>query len=132
MKQSYCCFIINCYKYDIFHIIFFFFLFLLFRAASVVYGGSQAGGPIGATATGLHHSLGNARSEPCHDLHHSSWQRRILSPLSKARDQTRNLMLPSWIHFRCAMTGTPFFSCLMSRVSNTYNPSGVLYRIRQY
>ena len=41
------------------------------------------------------------------DLHHSPWQRRILDPLSEARDQTRNLMVPSQIHFRCATTGTP-------------------------
>ena len=31
------------------------------------------------------------------DLHHSSWQYQILNPLSKARDRTRNLMIPSWI-----------------------------------
>ena len=41
------------------------------------------------------------------DLRHSSQQRQILSPLNKARDQTRNLMVPSWSCFRCAMTGTP-------------------------
>ena len=41
------------------------------------------------------------------DLHHSSWQRRILNLLSKARDQTHNLMVPSQIHFHCTMTGTP-------------------------
>ena len=32
------------------------------------------------------------------DLHHSSWQRWILNPLSKAMDRTRNLMVPSRIH----------------------------------
>ena len=32
-------------------------------------------------------------------LHHSSWQRWILSPPSKARDWTHNLMAPRWIHF---------------------------------
>ena len=31
------------------------------------------------------------------NLHHSSWQHRILNPLSKARDQTCNLMVPSRI-----------------------------------
>ena len=31
------------------------------------------------------------------DLHHSSPQRRILNPLSKAGDRTRNLMVPSRI-----------------------------------
>ena len=37
------------------------------------------------------------------NLHHSSRQR----PLSGARDRTHNLRVPSWIRFRCAMTGTP-------------------------
>ena len=41
------------------------------------------------------------------DLHWSSWQRQILNPVVKARDQTHNLMVPSWICFHCAMTGTP-------------------------
>ena len=50
----------------------FFFLLLLFRAPLAAYGGSQARGPIGATAAGLRHSQamsvtytaapGNARS----------------------------------------------------------------------
>ena len=31
------------------------------------------------------------------NLHHSSRQRRILNPLSKGRDRTRNLMVPSRI-----------------------------------
>ena len=33
------------------------------------------------------------------DLHHSSQQRRILNPLSEARNQTRNLLAPSHIQF---------------------------------
>ena len=32
-------------------------------------------------------------------LHHSSWQQRILSPLSEARDQTYILMDTSRAHF---------------------------------
>ena len=31
-------------------------------------------------------------------IHHSSRQCRILNPLSEARDQTRNFLVPSWIH----------------------------------
>ena len=30
------------------------------------------------------------------DLHHSSWQRGILNPLSEARNQTRLLMDTTW------------------------------------
>ena len=37
---------------------------LLFSATPAAYGGSQARGPIGATAACLHHSHSNARSEP--------------------------------------------------------------------
>ena len=74
----------------------FFLSFCLFRAEPTAYGGSQARGPIGAVATGLHQSYSNSGSQP--QLHHSSWQRWILDPLSKARDRTRNLMVPSQIH----------------------------------
>ena len=65
--------------------------------APAAYGGSQARGPIGAVATGLRQSHSN--QDPSHvcNLHHSSRQRRILNPLSKARDWTRNLMVPSRI-----------------------------------
>ena len=42
-----------------------------------------------------------------YNLHHSSWQCRILNPLTEARDGTRNLMVPSRIHFRCTKIGTP-------------------------
>ena len=49
------------------------------------------------------------------DLHHSSWQCRILNPLSEVRDQTHNLMVPSRIRFHCTRRGTPeliIFKCL--------------------
>ena len=64
----------------------------------MAYEGSQARGRIGATAI-------PDPSRAC-VLHHSS-QRQILNPLSEARDWTHNLMVPSWIRFCCAMTGTP-------------------------
>ena len=41
------------------------------------------------------------------DLHQSSWQHQILNPLSEARDQTFNLMVPSQIRFHFTTTGTP-------------------------
>ena len=39
-----------------------------------------------------------ATQDPSHifDLHHSSWQRQILNPLSRARDRTCILMDTSW------------------------------------
>ena len=57
-------------------------LLLCFRAAPAAYGGSQSRDRIRATAAGLHHSHYNAGS----NIHRSSWQRRVLMPLSKARD----------------------------------------------
>ena len=56
-----------------------FLSFCLFRAAPVAYGGSQARGPIGAIAAGLHHSHSNVGSK----VHlRPTPQRRILNPLS--------------------------------------------------
>ena len=56
------------------------------------------------------------------DLHQSSQQHQILNPLSEARDQTCNLMVPSRIHFRCPMTGMlshlSLLLCLYSEVQS--------------
>ena len=41
------------------------------------------------------------------DLHHSSWQRQILSLLSEAGDWTHFLMDISWVCYRYATMGTP-------------------------
>ena len=43
------------------------------------------------------------------NLYHSSRQCQSLNPPSEVRDRTCNLMVPSWIHFHCATTGTPVF-----------------------
>ena len=71
-------------------------------------GGSQARDLIRAKAADLCHSHSNIH-HIC-NLHHSSRQCRILNPLSEARDQTRNLMVPRWICFHWARTGTPRIS----------------------
>ena len=68
------------------------FIFLLFWAAPMAYGGSQARGRITVVAA---------------SLHHSSWQCQILNLLSEARDGTHGLMVPSWVRFHCTMMGTP-------------------------
>ena len=81
--------------------------FLLFRAALTAYGGFldrvelEPQLPAYATATAMQDP-----SCVC-DLYHSSWQYQIFNPLSKVRDRTRNLMVPSWICFHCNMMGTP-------------------------
>ena len=41
------------------------------------------------------------------NLHHSSQQRRILNPLSEARDTNLQPPVPSRIRFHCATMGTP-------------------------
>ena len=46
------------------HHFFLFFIFLLFRAAPMAYGSSQARVELGATAAGLHHSHSSEGSEP--------------------------------------------------------------------
>ena len=55
------------------------------------------------------------------NLRHSSIQHQILNPLSKPRDQTHNLMVPSQIPFHCTITKTPimrfFFSPHLSPLS---------------
>ena len=75
------------------------FVFLLFRTTLAAYRSSQARGQLElqplayATATRIWNL-----SHVC-NLHHSSWQPRILNPLSKTRDQTRVLMDPSQIPY---------------------------------
>ena len=86
---------------------FFFLLSLLSRAALAAYAGSQTGveselpllAYVTATAT-------PDQSRNC-DLHHSSRQCRILSPLSEARDGTCVLIDASQTHFHRATMGTP-------------------------
>ena len=75
-----------------------YYYYCLFRAAPTPYGGSQARGRIGAVATGLNHSHSNGDN---------SRQHQILNPLREVRDRTRNLMVPSQIHFCRTMMGTP-------------------------
>ena len=77
---------------------YYYYYFLSFsRAAPTAFGGSQARGLIGAVVAGLGQSHSNVGSSYICDLHHSSQQHQILNPLSEARDQTYNLMVPSWI-----------------------------------
>ena len=58
-------------------------------------------------------------SDPSHvpNLHHSSRQCQIVNPLSEARDQSHNLMVPGQIHFHCATMGTPKAANLTVRLN---------------
>ena len=89
---------------------FFFFFSFLFRATRSAFGESQARGLIRATAAGYTTAIATPDLSHVCDLHHSSQQRRILTPLSEARNQIQNLMFPSWIHVQCVRTGIPDFS----------------------
>ena len=63
--------------------------------------------PAYATAT--------ATQDPSHvcNLHHSSQQCWILTPLSEARDRTRVFMDPSWVRHHWAMTGTSALTLIL-------------------
>ena len=83
----------------------------------MAYRDSLARGRIGATAD---------------SLHHSSRQRQIFNPRSEARDRTRNLMVPSQICFRCAMTGTPQLSFLTNNLcSSLWSDDFELHKLLQ-
>ena len=92
-------------------LLFFIFLFFklfflsLFRATFTAYGGSQARGPIGATAAGHSHSHSNTRSEP--PLRPTP---QLTDPLIKTRDWTCLLMDTSQIRFHCTIMRTPLYS----------------------
>ena len=104
------------FYFTLFYIILFYFILFylfiiccLFRATPAAHGGTQARGWIWDVAAGLHHSHTVWDLSHICDLHHSSQQHQILSPLSKARDQTCILLDASQIHFCWATIGTPLF-----------------------
>ena len=76
----------------------------------MVYGNSQARGRIRAVAASLP-AYATATATPdtswvC-ELHHSSWQRQTLDPLSEARDPTPVLMDTIQVSYRWAKMVTP-------------------------
>ena len=96
-----------------------FFLFcLFFRATSTAYGGSQARGLIRVVAAGLCQSHINTGSEP-----HLWPTPQLTATVSEARDRTHSLMVPSQIHFCCAMVGTPrcILSCILTAFINSFS-----------
>ena len=71
---------------------------------------SQARSQARAVAAGLHHIHSNARSELCLELFHSSWQCRILNPLSEAGNRTWVLMDTRQIFFLLQHKGNSLFN----------------------
>ena len=71
----------------------------------------------------LAYTTATAMQDPSHicDLHHRSWQHRILNPLSKAWDWTLVLTDTSWTHFGCTTMGTSrsyFYANIVSAILN--------------
>ena len=65
-------------------------------------------------------------------LHHSSWQHWILSPLSEARDQTCNLMVPIRTHFHCAMMGTLKIQLIYNMLISSVTQSDLVIHIYSF
>ena len=107
----------------LFYFILFYFILLLCRDVPAAYGGSQARSPIRATAANQRHSHSGirAKSETYTTAHGNA---RSSTKLNEARDRTLNFMVPSQIHFRCAM-GTPPFSFSFFPPSFLLSPPGV-------
>ena len=61
----------------------------------MAYGGSRLG--VKSELQLLVYTTATATWGPSCDLHHSSWQRQILNPLSEARDRTQVLMGTIWV-----------------------------------
>ena len=72
------------------------FFFLI--AAPAAYGSSQLG--MESEMQLQAYKAATVTPDPIYTCEPSSslWQHQILNPKSKARDQTRILMVPSWIH----------------------------------
>ena len=97
------------FSLKIFFFFFFFLSFCLFRAAPTAHEGSQARGLIGAVAAGLRQSHSNVGSEPCLLTTPQLTATPDPQPTEQGQGSKRNLMVPSRIHFLCAMMGTPPF-----------------------
>ena len=89
---------------------FFFFFFGLLRAAPTVYGEvPRLGVELESQPLAYTTAIATPDLSLIHKLCRGLHQCWIFNPLSKAWDQTRNLMVPSWIRFCCARMGIPHF-----------------------
>ena len=82
----------------------------VFRAAPAAHGGSQARGLIWAVAASLRQSPQQLQiwaTSVTYTTAPSNFGSLTNWALSEARDRICNLLIPSWIRFCCATTGTP-------------------------
>ena len=71
--------------------------FFLFRAAGVACEVPRLGFKLELQLLAYTTAKGTGDPSSVCDVHHGSWQRQILNPLSEARDQTCDLMDPSQV-----------------------------------
>ena len=118
-------------KADIFHRTsvdsFFFFFFFLGpnpRLMEVPRLGAESELQLPAYTTTI------TTQNPSHicDSHHSSWQRWILNPLSKAKDRTHLLMDTSQVRYHWTTTGTPTFVNSCHRLGSWKDRQGNCYK----
>ena len=81
--------------------------FLLFMAASMAYGSSQARDLVGATGASYTTATATQNLSLIYDLHHSSWKHQILNPLRDAWGWTWILIGTSQVCDRLSHSGTP-------------------------
>ena len=88
-----------------------FFFFLLFWAPPPAHGSSQGRGQI---RTMQAYATATATWDPRHvcNVHHSSWQCRVLDAVSKVRDGTHILVDTNHIHFHSTTMETPDFTII--------------------
>ena len=87
-----------------------FFFLVFFRAMPVAYGRSQAGVKLELQLPAYATTTAMPDLNCICDLDHRSQQHWILNPLSEARDQTRNLVVPSQDSFLLRHDGNSLFS----------------------
>ena len=101
--------------------IFYLCIYLFFRAAPLVYGIPRL--QVKSELQLLAYTTATAMPDLSHvcSLHSSSWQCRILNPLSRARDQTNGLMDTSWVLNLLSHCGNSIHSLL-----NVFSPAQAL------
>ena len=96
MKNNYIFQNKKCHEHSGFFTFFFFFFLGLHQWHMEV---PRLGGRIGATAVGLATATATPDPSLVFNPHHSSQPHQLLNPLSKARDRTCILMVPSRLRF---------------------------------